>query len=230
LDIGRIEVLQQESERVSEMLEPETNEAAKPLYSDIAQVHFLWEELDIPAKRLLLAVYAHKIECISQVTANVIGAEISPFVLIDRINNLSLPLLGDRIISIENRKRIMIADDFVDEMELIAKDHPLEALEQASAKQTQGETDDPWQRFLQQLSSDEMSLLSQIVSTGSLSEEDIEMFARERSQTGNLLIDSISEKAIQQMGRTPFYSEEGCWFIEEEDLDILSEIVHHEGV
>lgn len=230
LDIGRIEVLQQESERVSEMLEPETNETAKPLYSDIAQVRFLWEELDLPAKRLLLTVYTHKVEGISQVTANVIGAEISPFVLIDRINNLSLPLLGDRIISIENQKRIMIADDFVDEMELIAKDHPLETLEQAPAKQTSGETDDPWQRFLQQLSSDETSLLSQIVSTGSLSEEDIETFAREHSQMGNLLIDSISEKAIQQMGRTPFFPEDGCWFVEEEHLGILREIVHPEGV
>jgi hypothetical protein len=229
LDTGRIETLHQESEQVSEMLESKANEVAKPLYSDIAEVRSLWETLDLPARRLLLAIYAHKIEDISQVTADIIGAEISPFVLVDRINNPSIPLLGDRIISVENRKQVMIADDFIDEMELIAKENPLESMTVTSAEQPMSEAEDLWQRFLQQLSEDESDLLSQFVSSDSLSEAEIETFARSRGQMGNLLIDSISEKAIEQLGRTPFYPEDSCWFVEEEDLDVLREIVCVEG-
>jgi hypothetical protein len=229
LDTGRIAALQMESERVSEILEPESNEAPKPLYSDIAQVRLLWEKLDSPAKRLLLAIYVHKIEDISQITTEIIGSEISPFVLIDRINSPATPLLGDRIISVENHKRVMIADDFVDEMELIAKENTLESLAVISSEQPPSEMEDPWQRFLQELSADENGLLSQFVSAGLLSEAEIEMFARSHGKMGNPLIDSISEKAIEQLGRTPFYMEDNSWFIEEEDLNVLREIVSIEG-
>lgn len=228
LDPKRVEVLQQESVLVDDLLEPEVD-AGKPLYSDIMQVRSLWEKLDLPAKRLLLMLYNQKLEEISQVNADTVGTSIAPLILIDRINNLSLPLLGDRIISIESRKQIIIAEDFMDEMELIARDHPLDSLGQAQDEQTQDAMDDPWQLFLQQLSSDETSLLSLIVSAGSLSEDEIETFARERNQIGNLLIDSLNEKAIVHMGRTPFYTENDQWFIEEEDLGILREIVCSEG-
>ncbi len=229
LDTGRIEALHQESERVSKMLEPETNEMPKPLYSDIAQVRSFWEKLDFPAKRLLLAIYLHKVEDISQITTEIIGSEISPFALIERINSPSIPLLGDRIISVENRKQVMIADDFVDEIELIAKENPLESLPGTLSEQPISETEDPWQHFLQQLSADESDLLSKFVSTGSLAEVEIEMFARSRGHMGNVLIDSISEKAIEQLGRTPFYPEDNCWFVEEEDLFVLREIFRIEG-
>ena len=168
LDTERIAVLQQESEQVVDLLEPESNEPTKPLYSDIVQVRALWEKLDLPARRLLMAIYEHKVNEVSQITLEVVGADISPFVLLDRINNPSLPLLGDRIVSVENRKQVKIADDFVDEMELIAKDHSFEALVATPAESAQVEAEDPWQRFLQQLTPEESGLLAQIAAAGSL--------------------------------------------------------------
>ena len=226
LDTKRVEALKQESELVSNLLEPEV---VKTLYSDIAQVRTLWEKLDIRARWLLLAIYERKVRDASLVTADVIGSQISPFVLIDRINNISLPLLGDRIISMENHKQIMIADDFVDEMELIAKENPLESISLSSATPPTEEAEDPWERFLLQLSANESELLSLLVSAGSLEEDKIDEFARLRGQMGNLLIDSLNEKAIEQLGRTPFYPEDNKWFIEEEDLKVLREVAKAKG-
>ena len=76
---------------------------------------------------------------------------------------------------------------------------------------------------------EESGLLAQIATAGSLNEEDIEAYARLHGQMGNLLINSLNEKAIEQLERTPFYPEDGCWFVEEEDLGILREIVRAEG-
>ena len=211
-----------------EKLRPEMEEP-KPLYSDIAQVRALWDKLDQPARRLLLMLYQHKIEKVEQINPEAIGTQIAPFVLIDKINNYSLPLLGDRILSIENREGVAIAEDFADEMELIARDHPLETLSIGIGEQPVAEAEDPWQSFLAQLTTNESGLLSRLVKEKSVSEEDIDTFARSREQVGTLLIDLLNEKAIEQLGRTPFYPDDGSWFIEQEDLGVLSEIVQVEG-
>ncbi len=230
LDKQRITVLQEESVQVSEMLEHTEEQVGKPMYSDIIQVRSLWEKLDLPSRKLLLAIYSHQLEDISQFTSAIIGTGTSLFVLIDQINNLSLILLGDRIISLENRKNIMIADDFIDEMELIAKENPIATLLVNSTKDLALENVDPWQCFLNHLSLEENELLSKIVSMGSLQEAEIEAFTRSHGQMGSLMIDSISEKAIEYLGRTPFYQEDSRWLIEEEEINVLQDIIPLEGV
>jgi len=209
-------------------LAPEPQEP-KPLYSDIIQVRALWEKLDPSAKNLLLALYEHKLSDVSQLTSDSIDISNSPYSLIDKINNLSLPLLGDRIISVENRTKIMIADDFVDEMEIIAKETPADSLKSSVVEGPVTEEQNPWQQFIQQLSADESELLSLLSTKGVLPENEIEGFARVRGKMGNLLMDTLNEKAIEQLGRMPFYFDDESWFIEEEDRDVLREAIAAKG-
>ena len=228
-DPERIRTLQEESELVSAMLNIETEEDAPPLYNNIVEVRALWDKLSVPEKLLLLAIHTHRVDEMGQITASVVDAGTLPRDLVSHVNALSLSFLGDQIISIEGPGKVTIADDFVDEMDLIAAETPVESLQTGQRETVCDTEEDGWRQFLQQLSPQELDLITMFTAKGSLREEEIHEFARLGNQMGNLLIDSLNEKAIEELGRTPFYPDDGYWFIEEEDLVTLRETVQIEG-
>lgn len=222
LDENRINHLRRESDQVRVLLEPIEDEEAKPNYSDIALVRALWEKLDLPSKRLLLSLHSNQI-----LENDYINASTS--VLIEEINKLSSSLLGDRIISIENESKMLIADDYKDEMDLIAIENPIQTLIDDPIVIGALSPESTWKGYFKQLSNDEVALLSNLISTGSLQESEIETFARSRGLMGNLLIDSICEKAINYLGRSPFYPEGDSWLIEEDDINVMREFNNNRG-
>jgi len=71
----------------------------------------------------------------------------------------------------------------------------LDSLITATSKQPSEGIDTPWQRFLKQLSEPETALMTQLAAAGSLSEVQIDDFARAHALMGNVLIDSINRKS-----------------------------------
>jgi hypothetical protein len=213
LDANKIQSLHTESERVESLLRTETAPITKPLYTDIAQVRAMWNLLDIPSKYVLLAIYSGEITRPDGKDGGVAQPE-----LIKNLNERSLRFLGDQIISIGDADGLFIADDFKDEMELITRDNVLDDLRPKGGIEADIVTALPWQAFFNALSAEERQFMQQFAAKGSMSESEITSFARERNQMGNLLVDSVSSKAIQYTSNNPFYTEGDRLMFDEEAL------------
>ena len=221
LNVEKIQSLQVESEQVAAILKTDAESEPKPLYSDIAQVRTMWGQLDAYSKYLLLAIYAGEYTHLDGKTDGAGQAE-----MVKNINMQSLRFLGDEIISIGEGKSLFIADDFKDEMELIEGSNVLNDLRPKTGAEAAASTaSSPWQAFLSALSAEERLLVQQFAVVGSMSESEIAAFARERNQMGNLMIDSIGEKAIEHVGNNPLYSEGDRLVFDEEALEQLSSIL-----
>jgi hypothetical protein len=225
LNVEKIQSLQAESEQVAAILKTDAESEPKPLYSDIAQVRTVWGQLDASSKYLLLAIYAGEITHLDGKTDGTAQAE-----RVKNINMQSLRFLGDQIISIGDGKSLFIADDFKDEMELIARGNAQDDLRPKAGVEAAASTaSSPWQAFLSALTSEERLLVQQFAAVGSMSESEIAAFARERNQMGNLMMDSIGEKAIEYTGNNPLYSEGDRLVFDEEALEQLHSILLVDG-
>lgn len=252
----RVATLLKESELVTSMLETENGSGivGKSLYSEISEVRQVWSTLSVSAKRLIYAVYRKKAETTDQVPQGLLGDGMTIAVVLAQINEHSLPILGDRLISVERKNQIKLAEDFMDELdlvikesvqsgELVASDNFVEGLPAAggsvspmrSADASDGpesfdnELSEEYQGFLQSLTSAETQILTDLVSAGSMTEEQINGIGRSIAQMGSVLMDSIGEKAIEQLGRTPLYLDNATWLVEEEDLAILKSYLCSKG-
>ena len=222
LDTGKIQKLQTESGQVVDLLKTEVG--PKPLYSDIAQVRAMWNLLDTTSRYLLLAVFVGEI---TRLNRNAPGAVYQ--ILIKNLNEQSLRFLGDQIISIEDGDNLFIADDFRDEMELISRENSLDDLRPKVGKEDVASSISPWKKFNMALSADERELVLLFSFKGFMSESEIAAFARERNQMGNLMVDSIIEKVIEQTGNNPFYPQGDRMMFDEEALEQLRAVVTVEG-
>jgi hypothetical protein len=225
LDASRIQSLHAESEQVEALLTTETAPIKKPLYTDIAQVRSMWNLLDITSKYVLLAIYSGEITRLDGKDGG--GAQPE---LVKSLNEQSLRFLGDQIISVGENDILFIADDFKDEMELIARDNVLDDLRPKADGEAGTVTTFPWQAFFNALSAEERQFMHQFAATGSMSEAEITAFARERNQMGNLLVDSVSTKAIEYTGNNPFFTEGERLMFDEEALVQLRSIFVIDGV
>ena len=225
LDASKIQSLHAESEQVEALLTTETALPKKPLYSDIAQVRAMWNLLDINSKYVLLAIYSGEITRLDGKGSCGVQPE-----SIKSLNEQSLRFLGDQIISVGENDIIFIADDFKDEMELIARDNVLDDLRPKAIEEAGNVTTLPWQAFFNALSADERQFMQQFAATGTMSEAEITTFARERNQMGNLLVDSVITKAIEYTGNNPFYTESERLMFDDEALVQLRSIFVIDGV
>lgn len=225
LDASKIQSLHTESEQVEALLESEAAPLIKPLYTDIAQVRAMWNLLDINSKYVLLAIYSGEITRLDGKNGGGVQPE-----LIKSLNEQSLRFLGDQIISVSENDILFIADDFKDEMELIARDNVLDDLRPKAGGEAGTVTKSPWQAFFNALSAEERQFMQQFATSGSMSEAEVTAFARERNQMGNLLVDSVSTKAIEYTGNNPFYTEGECLMFDEEALVQLRSIFVIDGV
>lgn len=225
LDTSKIQSLRAESEQVESLLTTETAPEAKPLYTDIAQVRAMWSLLNTSSRYVLLAIYTGEITCLDGKDAN--GTQPD---LVKNLNEESLRFLGDQIISVGKADSLFIADDFKDEMELIARDNLLDELRPKAGGEAVSTTTYPWQAFFSALSVEERQFIQQFAVAGSMSETEITTLAREQNQMGNLLVDSVSTKAIEYTGNNPFYTEGDRLMFDEEALVQLRSIFVVNGV
>ena len=223
LDVERIEKLNEESKIVAELLEPDHTQIIKPKYSDIEKVRSLWQNLNSPSKSLLLNLYKSNFQSIESYSELDKSLDLSSE-LIHKINDLSLKILGDHIISIEKNKQILIAEDYLDEMELIEKENQLFLIQKESSEKSETDSRGTWQQFIYSLSDHEVEFLEQFTNKGVLNEDEIEIIARSYGKMSGSFFDSIAEKAFDNLKRPLFYQEGKNWIIDEEDLEKLREI------
>ena len=212
IDHARVAALHLESERMGAMLEPPPEEATldspAPSHTDLAEVRQLWAALDSAGRATVTTIFDKSVSTIEQLAQQ---AQL-PNVVIERVNEQALPLLGDRLIYIEAGGRLTLAEDFLDELQIVVGETPPEALPSVTV------ADGPWGQLLNQLTPVEVALLKSFAGRGALAEAEIESAARPFHLMGNAVLDSLNEKAAEALGHPPLYLDGEQWLMEEDDL------------
>lgn len=222
IDEARVAALHQESEAIGSMLEsPPGEEAftpAKPLYTDLAEMRQLWALLDVSERMTLAGMYGRQITTLEALTKHLSEQATSPGALIDHVNKRALELLGDRLIYLEEHEVLSLAEDYVDELEVVIAESPPESRPNGTALIT---TDDPWDHFFAKLAPAEITLIRLFAENGELAESDVAAVTRAHNVMGNAALDSLNEKGADALGHPPFYLDGERWTVEEDDLVAL---------
>lgn len=222
IDQARVAALHQESETIGAMLEsPSAEEAAspaKPLYTDLAEMRQLWSLLDIPERTTLAGMYGRQITTLEALARHLSEQATLPGALIDHVNKRSLELLGDRLIYLEEQDVLSLAEDYIDELEVVIAESPPESRPSGTVPIT---TDDPWDHLFARLAPAEITLIRLFAENGEVAELDIETVTRVHNVMANAALDSLNEKGADALGHPPFYLEGERWTVEEDDLVAL---------
>lgn len=218
LDLERVASLHQESRVVSEMLDTSQAVAEKDLLTDLAEVRVLWKGLDLLERQVLAGLLNSEWSTILQIqNALAVEDERLPG-LLEAINRKSMTVLGDKMVY-EASSTISLAEDFIDELEVVVQETPLDAPESLDA-----EADnplDPWTQFLDVLEPVEAEVTRMLGQNGQLGETELDSIARAHNAMGNAVMDSLNEKAQDHLAQLPFYFDGGSWSVEEEYLPVL---------
>jgi hypothetical protein len=218
LDPGRIAMLHQESQVVSEMLATDQNSGGKALLTDLNEVRTLWKLLN-NLERLVLAGLLSKewntsagIEQAYGVTAEKVR------IALDNINHKASPILGDHLV-FETSSSFGLAEDFIDELEVVVKESPpnLDTLSVDEAEPNH----DPWVQFFDTLEPIEVEITKIFGDRGQLDGLELDSIARAHNLMANAVMDSLNEKAQESLSHLPFYPDGGHWLVEEDDLPTL---------
>lgn len=214
IDHARVAALHLESERVGAMLEPppveEALDSPEAAYTDLAEVRQLWAALDETGRSVVAAIFGKAAATVDQLT----GQAQLPNVAIERVNEQALSLLGDRLIYVETDGALSLAEDFLDELQIVIGESPPTKTEAAAG---------PWGQLLSQLTPAESALLKSFAGRGALAESEIESAVRPFHLMGNAALDSLNEKAAEALGHPPLYLDGELWVVEEGDLASLRE-------
>lgn len=212
IDHARVAALHLESERVGAMLEPppveEALDSPEAAYTDLAEVRQFWAALDATGRSVVAAIFSKAAATVDQLT----GQTQLPNIAIERVNERALLLLGDRLIYVETDGALTLAEDFLDELQIVIGETPPTKTEAA---------DGPWGQLLNQLTPAESALLKLFAGRGSLAESEIEPAARPFHLMGNAVLDSLNEKAADALGHPPLYLDGERWVVDEDDLASL---------
>ncbi|MBI3244520.1 MAG: TerB N-terminal domain-containing protein [Chloroflexi bacterium] len=212
IDQSRVAALHLESERVGAMLEPPPEEATldspEAAYTDLAEVRQLWAALEGAGRATVTAIFDKSVSTVEQLAQQ---AQL-PNVVIERVNEQALPVLGDRLIYVEADGALTLAEDFLDELQIVIGETPPTKAEAA---------DGLWGQLLNQLTPAEGALLKLFAGRGALAESEIESAARPFHLMGNAVLDSLNEKATEALGHPPLYLDGEQWAVEEDDLPSL---------
>ncbi len=209
IDPSRVAELRRESERVGAMLEPppEAEALISPgaAYTDLAEVRQLWAVLKAENRLAVAAIFSKAAASVTQLARQTQ----LPNVVIEQVNEQALPLLGDRLIYVEADGALTLAEDFLDELQIVVGESPPEAAA------------GPWGQLLSGLTPAEAALLKSFAERGAATESEIESAARPYHVMGNAALDSLNEKATEALGHPPLYLDGEQWVVEEEDLTSL---------
>ena len=218
LDPNLVSSLQQDSRVVSQILATNQEDTEKALLTDLVEVRTLWKTLN-NAERLLVAFLLseglHGLPEVAQ--AHSMDPETVTNIL-TAINNKSLPTIGDKLLY-ESNDVLSLAEDFVDELDVVVKELPPKL--DSSSADTHDASLDPWMQFFDRLEPVEVEVVKILGHTGQLAEEDLNRVARTHNAMANAVMDSLNEKAQEHLSHLPFYPENGCWLVEEDDLPML---------
>lgn len=218
LDAARVADLQKESEKIGALLEMNATETqsstSKPLYTDVVEVRQLVRELDDAHRRVIVGIYHKQFTALDDLTRALASDALLPNSALERINERALELLGDRLIYLENDTQLSLAEDFVDELDVVLQE-PI--VESSSA------SDDSFEKLAARITPVEVALLEAFVARGALSENEIDALTRPHHVMGNVALDALNEKAADALGHPPFYFETEQWLVEADDLTALRE-------
>lgn len=218
LDAARIADLHKESQQIGALLETDTGEsqpsASKPLYSDVEEVRQLVRELDDAHRRVIASVYQKQLSTVDDLTRALAPDALLPNSALERINELALTLLGDRLIYLEDDSHLSLAEDFVDELDIVLQE-PIPPLA--------SRPDDSFEQLAARVTPVEIALLEAFAARSALSEGDIDALTRPHHVMGNVALDALNEKAADALGHPPFYFEAELWQAEADDLSALRE-------
>lgn len=247
LDSSKVDQLLKDSDKVRDMLiiaeietQAEDKEESRPgrektaaggmerpqgtpdhLLTDLEPVHQLLEELDKRQLGLLRALAENR-----WVLDDPILSGLFPDLLIDsvvdNINELSLKYLGDLLIAVEGSLKI-VADDFRDELECL-----LPRLEEAKPQKPEHPSPVPdipeeWKRFRMNISAFQYRALAAFSQEEDLIAR-INKIAGESLMMPEILIDSINELALENLGDIIINVESFPPAINEEYRDMLKKI------
>lgn len=219
LDPSRVASLTAENEQISAILQPSAEEApsalAKPLYTDLAEVRQLWSELGDSHRHLIEGIFEKQFTTLNEWT-NGTAADLLPNSAIDRINVRALTLLGDRLIYLEDDGRLSLAEDFLDELDVVLKEQTSQVTQARAAS-----SDDPFDQLFVSLPQVEIYLIETFAALGKLTEAEIDTLARPYHVMGNAALDSLNEKAADALGHPLLYLDNDEWVLDEQDLAAL---------
>jgi len=223
IDHTRVAALHQESAEIGAMLEISPDEAevqrpVKALHTELAEVRQIWAELSRPERQVIAVIYRKEADTIDQLNDRLKKHALLPNTAIDHINERALPLLGDRLIYAENDGTVTLAEDFLDELDVVIAESPAEAEPAVAAVAA---TDGPWDQLFAKLPPAEVALIRLFAERGCLTEAEIDAATRPYRTMGNAALDGLNEKAVEIVGHPPFYLDTNQWIVEEEDLVAL---------
>jgi hypothetical protein len=222
LDPARVAKLHQDSKEVIDILNTESEVKEKALLTDLKQVRDLWSGLNLLERRFVADVYREEIKSLSEAENIPNRQEVTVAAIIESINNLSLSILGNQMVYIEDPK-LSLAEDYLDELEVVIQESPPE--------QDSSEVDnasDPWLRLLDRLDAVEAELIKLFAENGGLSEPEVETVAKSFNLMGSAVMDGLNEKALESIGHLPLYHDGEQWLVEEDDLSILQKHLNFE--
>ncbi len=225
IDPARVAVLQKEGDAIGALLSTELDEVGtsapvKPLYTELAEVRQIWASLELPDRQTIAAIYRKHVTRVDQLGPNLANFALLPDTVVNRINERALPLLGDRLIYTESNGNLTLAEDFLDELDVVIAESPPEA---GAATVVGASADGPWDQLLSTLLPVEAALIQLFADHGSLTEPEIDAMTRPYHSMGNAVLDGLNEKAVELIGHAPIYPDADKWIMEEDDLASLHE-------
>lgn len=244
LDLKRVAALHHESAEIGALLTPETDpEPAgppKPLYTDLAVMRRLWTQIEPHEQRIITDIY-HAQQSIREGVKDVLP-QLAILGAMERINAFATELLGDELIYQRPDSIFTLAEDFLDELSIVIGEMPpladasvVEAQPEANPAPTvidlvgAGQVDSELQIPLL-LTSGERTLLQRFLTEHTLSESYIDEIARTHHSMGNMVLESLNEKAAEILGFPPIYLDGTDWTLDVEYVDTLRQQLPQEGI
>lgn len=196
------------------------------LLTDLDSVHEVLTKLDSDEKRLIKELMERGWEVEATVLDEALPGALIEF-MVDRVNSLSLEILGDLLIVAEGQTKV-VAEDFRDELEhLLSPNAGASAMNVQKAEQDQGACDDlpdEWAQFRAALTDHQHQALKAIATMEDPSEE-LSRIADESAVMPEFLIDSINELALDTVGDIIIEPGSLPPAIEEEDFELVRKLI-----
>jgi len=222
IDQARVASLHEESQVIGAMLEVDAAKEAmaqpKALLTDLTEMRQLWATFEAPYRYAIASIFNKELRTVDELTAKLLPYSIPPNIIIDDVNEKSLKVLGDRLIYEDDVGVLTLAEDFLDELEVVIAESSPEVIPVASPLST---VYDPWDDLLTQLAPVQIDLIRLFAERGGLAEDEIETVAKKHDLMANAALDALSEKATDILGHLPIFHDGDKWLMEEEDLKSL---------
>ncbi|HQT92185.1 MAG TPA: TerB N-terminal domain-containing protein, partial [Candidatus Kryptobacter bacterium] len=213
-----------QQDRVEKITRPEGT--PDHLLTDLDNVYKVLSSLDNNEKGLIMALIRHGWEVEASVLSEELPGTLIEF-MVDRVNSLSLEILGDLLIVAENQMKV-VAEDFRDELEyLLIANAGAPVMSMLEAEQDQGTSDDlpeEWADFRSALKEYQHQALRAILTIEDPSNE-LARLADENAMMPEFLIDSINELALDTVGEIIIVPGSSPPAFEKEDLEFVRKLV-----